>query len=138
MSFWLGTIHKHRDFMHNSFFEHEMESGGNWRLAEFPVEMNIDPITDDIPVPWDWPYYPVHMQMHNADRYMFFVPAKVGKRPPERSNIKKYIDDLLSSPRPGGSRDIYELVGNDYHDYIDDLRGGTFGLTNQGWGGWLQ
>lgn len=99
MSFWNGTFAKHRDYEHDSFFDHMVAGSGSYDVGKGTVLLDYDPMGDVLDEPED--FTPVRLVSHGKS-YTYFVPGSN----PSRDEIKEYLDKWNSSKVPEDGRDL--------------------------------
>jgi hypothetical protein len=111
--FWKGSIvpamQKHRDYEHETFFEHEMDNGGRLEIDPDPVVCDRDPVDFSIYSPSRMHYF-VDFTLHTNVTYAFLIQAEADKSMPNPDTIQAGIEKQIDNPIKGG---------RDWLDYLD-------------------
>lgn len=121
---WNGAflpVKKHRDYGHAGFFEHEMDNGGSYEVAEdTPLEAERNPVDMKL-FNGTRTHYAVRINLHDNSTYDYFVPADDNGYYPNREEIKASVDQQNNTPLPQGvKRDPIDILSEDsYADYLE-------------------
>ena len=110
---WNGAfspnLRKHRDYAHNTYFEHEMANGAEYELSPGAVKVETNPI-DEGPFEPSREYYMMDFRPHSGEQYLYLIPAEPDKSEPNFVRIRDTMDEYARNPVEGG---------RDWRDYLD-------------------
>ena len=102
------NVVKHRDYLHGSWFEHELENGGSYEVAPEFVLVDRNPIDNAVFEP-SRHYYMMDFVAHRKN-YLYLIPAESDHSEPNFKRIRDTMDEYARNPVP---------LGRDINDYID-------------------
>ena len=110
MSNWNGAFYKHRDYEHDTVFEHLMDDGGFYVIDDV-VYCDVDPVTGDLLSPPQI-YYAVDINAsHFRQAYTYLIPAESDNSGPNRTTVRDTMQAYVETPVDGGRR---------VTDFLDD------------------
>jgi hypothetical protein len=102
MELWRGAFIKHRDYLHDSWFEHELADGGSYGVAEdYPLEARLNPV-DMSEYNGTRTHFVIRIILHGGQSYDYLVPADKNDHYPNREEIKSAIDSQNETALPSG------------------------------------
>ena len=98
---WNGAfspnLRKHRDYAHNTYFEHEMANGAEYELSPGAVKVETNPI-DEGPFEPSREYYMMDFRPHSGEQYLYLIPAEPDKSEPNFVRIRDTMDEYARNP----------------------------------------
>lgn len=110
---WNGSlnpnIRKHRDYLHTSFYTHALANGADVEVADRPVPVAINPITEE-PLSEEQDYFKVTLTFNDGKSYVFLIVSDTPGKPSEEE-IEEQITRYVKNPVRGG-RDISDYIAD--------------------------
>ena len=111
-----APMQKHRDYEHNTFYEHELENGGSTEVATEPTPVIASPVTGEM-LDEVSPYYEVTFTLHDGKEYVYLIESDT-PGPPSEEEIEEQIEQHMKNKVPGG-RTLSDYVADVEVEGID-------------------